>query len=46
MICILYIICGDIELIIKINVIDNLFVSIEGMIVIGFGYGKIVKEVE
>ncbi len=37
---ILYTTRGDIESIIKTNMINNLFASIEGTIAIGFGYGK------
>ncbi|PEF36506.1 transcriptional regulator [Bacillus wiedmannii] len=43
---ILYTTRGDIESIIKTNMINNLFASIEGTIAIGFGYGKTVKEAE
>ncbi|UYX52923.1 transcriptional regulator [Bacillus thuringiensis] len=43
---ILYTTRGDIESIIKTNMIDNVFTSIEGRIAIGFGYGKTVKEAE
>ena len=43
---ILYTTRGDIESIIKTNMINNLFSSIEGTIAIGFGYGKTVKEAE
>ncbi|ALQ66166.1 hypothetical protein [Bacillus thuringiensis] len=43
---ILYTTRGDIESIIKTNMINNLFVNIEGTIAIGFGYGKTVKEAE
>ncbi|TCJ80025.1 UNVERIFIED_ORG: hypothetical protein EDC93_106147 [Bacillus cereus] len=43
---ILYTTRGDIESIIKTNMINTLFASIEGTIAIGFGYGKTVKEAE
>ncbi|MED0939130.1 transcriptional regulator [Bacillus cereus] len=43
---ILYTTRGDIESIIKTNMIHTLFASIEGTIAIGFGYGKTVKEAE
>ncbi|PEK62240.1 transcriptional regulator [Bacillus wiedmannii] len=43
---ILYTTRGDIESIIKTNMINHLFASIEGTIAIGFGYGKTVKEAE
>ncbi|KXY09653.1 hypothetical protein [Bacillus wiedmannii] len=43
---ILYTTRGDIESIIKTNMINDLFASIEGTIAIGFGYGKTVKEAE
>ncbi|HHT7188213.1 TPA: transcriptional regulator [Bacillus cereus] len=43
---ILYTTRGDIESSIKTNMIDNVFMSIEGRIAIGFGYGKTVKEAE
>ncbi|HDR6310600.1 TPA: transcriptional regulator [Bacillus cereus] len=43
---ILYTTRGDIESIIKTNMINNLFTSIEGTVAIGFGYGKTVKEAE
>lgn len=43
---ILYTTRGDIESIIKTNMINNLFASIKGTIAIGFGYGKTVKEAE
>ncbi|PKJ53913.1 transcriptional regulator [Bacillus sp. SN10] len=46
MTCILYTTRGDIESIIKTSAIDNLFMNIKGMIAIGFGYGKTVKEAE
>ncbi|PEJ69436.1 transcriptional regulator [Bacillus wiedmannii] len=43
---ILYTTRGDIESIIKTNMINNLFANIERTIAIGFGYGKTVKEAE
>ncbi|MFC9417005.1 transcriptional regulator [Bacillus mobilis] len=43
---ILYTTRGDIESIIKTNMINTLFASVEGTIAIGFGYGKTVKEAE
>ncbi|HFK1765571.1 transcriptional regulator [Bacillus wiedmannii] len=43
---ILYTTRGDIESIIKTNMINTLFASIEGTIAMGFGYGKTVKEAE
>ncbi|KAB2445710.1 transcriptional regulator [Bacillus luti] len=43
---ILYTTRGDIESSIKTNMIDSVFMSIEGRIAIGFGYGKTVKEAE
>ncbi|WP_448163161.1 transcriptional regulator [Bacillus mobilis] len=43
---ILYTTRGDIESIIKTNMINTLFASIEGTIAIGFGYGKTVKAAE
>ncbi|PEL63484.1 transcriptional regulator [Bacillus wiedmannii] len=42
----LYTTRGDIESIIKTNMINTVFASIERMIAIGFGYGKTVKEAE
>ncbi|MEY8349824.1 transcriptional regulator [Bacillus cereus] len=43
---ILYTTRGDIESIIKTNMIDHLFTNIEGAISIGFGYGKTVNDAE
>lgn len=43
---ILYTTRGDIESIIKTNMINTLFANIEDTIAIGFGYGKTVKEAE
>ena len=43
---ILYTTRGDIESIIKTNMIDNVFTSVEGAVSIGFGYGKTVNEAE
>ncbi|TKI85840.1 transcriptional regulator, partial [Bacillus mycoides] len=43
---ILYTTRGDIELSIKTNTIDRLFMNIEGAVSIGFGYGKTVNEAE
>ena len=43
---ILYTTRGDIELSIKTNTIDRLFMNIEDAVSIGFGYGKTVNEAE